>query len=158
MDTHWKLFRLSRISKQQVKLKNFQKQMNVLECKNEESSKNHLRISSVPLWKMKVCTMFEIGWSHRLRNLDVIFEVWLLAKPIELAKNKDKTRNVSCKSIVVTFSTFRHRTLFYRNRSKLKNAKVWLDLTKKRYKIFTDVIDFVKAYKNIDCVPIEGIF
>ena len=73
-------------------------------------------------------------------------------------KSKDKTRNVPCKSIIVTFSTFRHRTLFYRNRSKLKNAKVWLDLTKKRYKIFTDVIDFVKAYKNIDCVPIEGIF
>ena len=58
MDTHWKLFRLSRISKQQVKLKNLQKQMNVLECKNEEPSKNHLRITSVPLWKMKVCTMF----------------------------------------------------------------------------------------------------
>ena len=87
------------------------------------------------------------------------FEVWLLAKPIELVKkSKDKTRNVPCKSIIVTFSTFRHRTLFYRNRSKLKNTKVWLDLTKKRYKIFTDVIDFVKAYKNIDCVPIEGIF
>ena len=28
----------------------------------------------------------------------------------------------------------------------------WLDLTKKWYEIFTDVIDFVKAYKNIDNV------
>ena len=48
--------------------------------------------------------------------------------------------------------TFRHGTLFYWNRNKLKNGKVWLDLTKKWYKIFTDAIDFVKAYKNVDYV------
>ena len=68
---------------------------------------------------------------------------------------KDKTRNVPCKRIIVTFSTFRHRTLFYRNRNNLKNAKVRLDLTKKRYKIFTDAIDFVKAYKNVDYVMVD---
>ena len=68
---------------------------------------------------------------------------------------KDKTRNVPCKTIFVRFSTFRHRTLFYRNRNKLKNAKVRLDLTKKRYKIFTDAIDFVKAYKNVDYVMVD---
>ena len=68
---------------------------------------------------------------------------------------KDKNRNVPCKSIIVRFSKFRHRTLFYRNRNKLKNAKVRLDLTKKRYKIFTDAIDFVKAYKNVDYVMVD---
>ena len=62
---------------------------------------------------------------------------------------KDKTRNVPCKSIIFRFSTFRHRTLFYGNRHKLKNAKIRIDLTKKRCKIFTDAIDFVKAYKNV---------
>ena len=36
-----------------------------------------------------------------------------------------------------------------------KNAKVRLDLTKKRYKIFTDAIDFVKAYKNVDYVMVD---
>lgn len=30
--------------------------------------------------------------------------------------------------------------------------KLWLDLTKKWQKIFTDVVDFVKAYKNIEHV------
>ena len=65
---------------------------------------------------------------------------------------KDKTRNVPCKSIIVRFLTFPHRTLFYWNRHKLKNAKVWLDLTKKRHKIFTDAIDFVKGYKNVEYV------
>ena len=76
---------------------------------------------------------------------------------------KDKTRNVPCKSIIDRFSTFRHRTLLYRNRNKLKNAKFRLDLTKKRFKIFTDAIGFVKAYKNIDYVMVdincrEGVF
>ena len=65
---------------------------------------------------------------------------------------KDKT---PCKSIIVRFSTFRHKTLFYRNRNKLKNAKVRLDLTKKWYKMFTDAIDFVKAYKNVDYVMVD---
>ena len=45
--------------------------------------------------------------------------------------------------------------MFYRNRNKLKNAKVRLDLTKKWYKIFTDAIDFVKAYKNVDYVMVD---
>lgn len=30
--------------------------------------------------------------------------------------------------------------------------KLWLDLTKKWQKIFADVVDFVKAYKNIEHV------
>ena len=68
---------------------------------------------------------------------------------------EDKTQNFPCKSIIVRLSTFQHRTLLYRNRNKLKNAKVQLDLTKKQYKIFTDATDFVKAYKNVGYVMID---
>ena len=51
---------------------------------------------------------------------------------------KIRNTNTFCKLKIVTFITFRHRTLFYRNRSKLKNnAKVKLDLTRKRYMTFT---------------------
>ena len=42
-----------------------------------------------------------------------------------------KKSNLSCKSIIVRLTTFRHRTMLYRNRNKLKKAKVKLDLTKK---------------------------
>ena len=49
--------------------------------------------------------------------------------------------NIFCKSIIVRFTTFRHPTMFYRNRSKLKNnAKVKLDLTRKRYTTFTKAL------------------
>ena len=76
--------------------------------------------------------------------------MWLLTKPIELAEGI-----YTLYRIIARLSTFRHSTLFYRNRNKLKNAKVRLDLTKKRYKIFTDAIDFVKAYKNVDYVMVD---
>ena len=41
----------------------------------------------------------------------------------------DKAGNVPCKSIIVRFLTFQHRTLFYQNRNKLKHVKVRLDHT-----------------------------
>ena len=45
----------------------------------------------------------------------------------------DKKSNVRCKSIIVLFTTFRHRIMFYRSRANLKNSvKLKLDLTKSR--------------------------
>ena len=68
---------------------------------------------------------------------------------------KIKLEMFPVKGIILRFSTFRHRTLFYGNRNKLINAKIRIDLTKKRYKTFTDAIDFVKAYKNVDYVMVD---
>ena len=51
---------------------------------------------------------------------------------------KIRNTNIFCKSIIVRFTTFPHPTMFYRNKSKLKNnPKVKLDLTRKRYRTFT---------------------
>ena len=150
----------STVSLLQEHVKNFQKQVSILECKNEELEQYGrrccLRIEGVPsvenessddvLGKVK-SLITESGCEIP----DVVID-----RAHRIGRGyKDKTRNVPCKSIIVRFSTFRHRTLFYRNRNKLKNAKVRLDLTKKRYKIFTDAIDFVKAYKNVDYVIID---
>ena len=41
-----------------------------------------------------------------------------------------KTNN-TCRSVIVRFNSFKHRTLFYRNRNKLKGVRIKLDLTKK---------------------------
>ena len=57
----------------------------------------------------------------------------------------DKTSRVKWESIIVWFTTFRHRTMFYHSRKNLKrNVKVKLDLTKKRYLIFTETMQLVK--------------
>ena len=45
--------------------------------------------------------------------------------------------------------------MFCFNRSKLKNAKIILDLTTKRFSIFTNAIDCVKIYSSVDYVMID---
>ena len=49
---------------------------------------------------------------------------------------------------IVKFSTFRHRTLFYRARKKLKNGvKLHIDLTKQRFNLL-DAQSFVQGKNN----------
>ena len=65
----------------------------------------------------------------------------------------DKKANVRCKSIIVPFTTFRHRSMFYWSRANLKgNVKLKLDLTKNRHKTFTQAIETVKNYDNVNYV------
>ena len=45
-----------------------------------------------------------------------------------------KTNN-PCRSVIVLFSSFKHRTWFYRNRNKLKSVRTKLDLNKTRYNV-----------------------
>ena len=55
--------------------------------------------------------------------------------------------------MVVHFTTFRHRTMFYWSRANLKNnVKLQLDLTNNRYKIFTKAIETVKSYDNVNYI------
>ena len=67
--------------------------------------------------------------------------------------------NSKFQSIIVRFTTFRHRTLFYRNRKNLKsNVKIKLDLTTHLYNLLKvarnrhvherNVVKFVYAYIN----------
>ena len=74
------------------------------------------------------------------------------AHPIGKGYNDRKT-NVLCKSIIVCFTTFRHRTMFYRSGANLKNnVKLKLDLTKNRCKTTTKAIEAVKSYDNMNYV------
>ena len=48
----------------------------------------------------------------------------------------DNDTGKKMQSIIVRFRTFRHRTLFYANRKKIKSgARIRLDLTKDCYKL-----------------------
>ena len=64
----------------------------------------------------------------------------------------DKKTNLHCKNIIVSFTNFRHRAMFYRSRANFKNIKFKLDLTKNRHKIFTIAIETVKSYDNVNYV------
>ena len=66
---------------------------------------------------------------------------------------RDKKSNLSCKSIIARFITFRQRTIFYRNRNKLKKVKI--DLAKRRYDTYTDAINFVKNHSKVNFVVVD---
>ena len=62
-------------------------------------------------------------------------------------------------SIIVRFTTFRHKTLFYKNRKKIKSgARIRLDLTKDRYNLLVSARERVNncpemnyVYADINC-------
>ena len=62
-------------------------------------------------------------------------------------RNKKK-----CCSIIVRFMSFRHRTMFYRNRKRLKDVRIKLHLAKRRYRILKDPIDLAKEHPDLDYV------
>ena len=58
--------------------------------------------------------------------------------------SKDRVTNEDRQSVIVRLTTFRHRTMIYRNRKKMEGLSVKLDLTRKRYKTLVD------ARKKVD--------
>ena len=54
---------------------------------------------------------------------------------------KSYTNKKKCCSIVVHFTSYIYRTLFYRKKKKKKDVRTKSDLTKRRYGIFNDAID-----------------
>ena len=71
----------------------------------------------------------------------------------------DRIISKKCKSVIVRFATFRHRTLFYRARKNLKSGfKVKLDLTKSRFNLLKKANNHVKeipaisfCYADVNC-------
>ena len=71
----------------------------------------------------------------------------------------DRITSKKCKSIIVRFTTFRHRTLFYRAIKNLKSGfTVKLDLTKSRFILLRKANDHVKeipairfCYADVNC-------
>ena len=85
---------------------------------------------------------------------DVLDRVHRIGKPQE---PKEQGKPIT-QSIIVRFSTFRHRTLLYHARKSVKSAKVRLDLTKARYGVLNLARDMVKnddkvkfVYSDINC-------
>ena len=63
---------------------------------------------------------------------------------------KDRITNKKCKSIILRFITFRHRTLLYKSRKKLKRGfKVKFDLTKSRFNLLKKANDHIKEIPAI---------
>ena len=53
---------------------------------------------------------------------------------------------------MVRFVSFKHRTLFYRKRASLKNVRVKIDLTKRRYKVLKKAVTLVNGKNDVDYI------
>ena len=60
--------------------------------------------------------------------------------------------NKTCCSVIVRFTSFKHRTSIYRNRNTLKDVRVKLDLPKKRYNVLKKVRSTVDEKQDTNYV------
>ena len=144
----------------QQHVKNFQKQMMVLQSENEELEEYGrnlcLRVEDVPTTDYETSEVLK-----KVQPLINAAECNIPDVAIDRAHRigndyKDRKTNTFYKSIIADLLPFGHRTMFYRNRSKLKkNAKVKLDLTRKRYMTFTRALESVKKVSIVNYVMVD---
>ena len=91
---------------------------------------------------------------NQVRNLFKEADVVIPEAVLDRAHRVSKESN----DIIVRFTTFRHRTLFYRNRKKLENKSIHLDLTKSRLQLLNDARNMTEndgdvnfCYADINC-------
>ena len=91
----------------------------------------------------EACPDVPVSWIDRAHRIGSEYKSY---------RNKKK-----CCSIIVRFMSFRHRTMFYRNRKRLKDVRIKLDLTKRRYRILKDAIDLGEEHPDLDYVYADVI-
>ena len=60
--------------------------------------------------------------------------------------------NKTCRSVIVRFTSFKHRTSIYRNRNILKDVRVKLDLTKEMYNILKSTRSIADKKQDVNCL------
>ena len=148
-------------------------QKQVLELK-KENIKNRVASEENEQYGRKLCLRIDgIPTEKKVSSenvLDKVPEMWTEAGvdiPNEVVDRAhrigpsytDKNLNVECKSVIVHFTTFRHRTMADRAKKKMKSGvRVKLDLTKSRYTLLTDAnkvvnqnLDIKFCYVDINC-------
>ena len=70
-----------------------------------------------------------------------------------IGKNDPSGKNV--RPVIARFTTFRHRTMFYRARKKRSKNGVHLDLTKERFRLYQKARDLVKSKESVKYVYVD---
>ena len=143
----------------QQHVKNFQKHMTVLQVENEELDQysRRLCIRGVPTTDNETSEEVFEKVQSMIHETECDIPDVVIDRAHRIGNGyKDRKTKILCKSIIVRFTTFRHRTMFYRNRNKLENnAIVKLDLTRKSYMTFMRALESVKKVTIVDYVMID---
>ena len=82
-----------------------------------------------------------------LNHVHDLFKVEISDAVLDRAHRISKVNN----DVIVRFTTFKHRTLFYRNRKKLKNRTAHLSLLTEARKLIENNKDNAFSYADINC-------
>ena len=121
---------------------------------NEQYSRHTcLRILNVPLPKNDGKETCENKMKQIMNDMDCGLNPDDIDCTHHIGPKKTGADGTVNQQIIVNFKSFRQRSLFYRNRAKVKdNIKVRLDLTKRRLSILNEAKEFAKSVSSIDFV------
>ena len=126
----------------------------MVECNKQYSRRTCLRITNIPCEKDETSEKVLEKIKRLLNEAGVDIPDSNIDRAHCIGPKKEKKQ-----AIIVKFTTFRHRTLLYSARRKLKNGvKLHIDLSKKRFKLLLDAQKYVEnvgevqfVYADINC-------
>ena len=128
----------------------------VNKCDNNEqySRRCSLRINNVPLPDSDNESADDVF--EKVKGLIEECELDIPDNVIDRAHRVGKqimaTDGTRKQQVIVRFTTWRHRSMLYKNRKKLSNAKVYIDLTRMKFSLLKKAQDKVKNSNVIDYV------
>ena len=135
----------------QEKCKNLE---HFVECNEQYSRRTCLRITNIPCEKDETLEKVLEKVKKLVNEAGVDIPNSNIDRAHRIGSKKDKKQ-----AIIVKFTTFRHCTLLFRARRKLKDgAKLHVDLSKKRFKFLLDAQKYVEnvgevqfVYADVNC-------
>ena len=119
-----------------------------------------LRISGIPIVENETaeCVFDKVNELIKEEKCDIPINMVDRAHRIGKVYTDEDSKKEK-QDVIVRFTTFRHRTLFYKSRKSFKSdVKVRLDLTKSRYSVLRDARNLVEreamikfVYADINC-------
>ena len=128
---------------------------------NEQySRRTSVRINNIPLPNESNETADEVMVKVKeiIAETDAVIPDTFLDRAHRVGKPFVGDDGVRKQQVIVKFTTWHHRSVFYRKRSQLSTAKVYLDLTKNKFQLLkrsrvkvngSNIVDFVFA--DINC-------
>ena len=118
-----------------------------------------LRIDGVPTEKNETSEEVFKKVTEMCKEAKLDIPEVVIDRAHRIGNEYENNSKVKCKSIIVRFTTFRHRTCFYRAKKKFKKGvKVKIDLTKKRHSLLVEANKYCEksrmvkfCYADVNC-------
>ena len=119
-----------------------------------------LRIDNIPIGEGENPKVIEQELQKEFADMGVELPVDAIDRAHRIGKKYDieveevdgTTTEVTKQQVIVRFSSWKYRTLVYRNRNKSKKVRIKIDLTKRRLELLSYARDIMKGVEGIEYV------